>query len=66
MVTVTIRNVPDEVRDVYAARAKKAGVSLQEYMRGWLQQLVATPTDEELDELMTRRAEELRARGEWP
>ena len=33
MTTITIRNVPDEVRDELAARAAATGRSLQEYLR---------------------------------
>ncbi len=35
-VSITIRGVPDEVRDELAARAARAGKSLQEYLRGML------------------------------
>lgn len=35
-VAVTIRNVPDEVRDELASRAARAGQSLQEYLRTML------------------------------
>jgi plasmid stability protein len=42
-VAVTIRDVPDEVRDELAARAARAGKSLQEYLRGMLVDSVARP-----------------------
>lgn len=42
-VAVTIRDVPDEVRDELAARAARAGQSLQEYLRAVLVQSVARP-----------------------
>ncbi len=32
-VAITVRGVPDEVRDELAARAARAGQSLQEYLR---------------------------------
>ncbi|HZU39406.1 MAG TPA: hypothetical protein VE992_00055 [Solirubrobacteraceae bacterium] len=35
-VAITIRDVPDDVRDELAARAARAGKSLQEYLRGKL------------------------------
>lgn len=35
-VSITVRDVPDEVRDELAARAARAGMSLQEYLRGML------------------------------
>jgi plasmid stability protein len=42
-VAVTIRDVPDEVRDELAARAARAGKSLQEYLRGMLVDSAARP-----------------------
>ncbi len=36
MVAITIRDVPGAVRDELAARAARAGQSLQEYLRGLL------------------------------
>ncbi len=33
---MTIRDVPDHTRDVLAARAARAGMSLQEYVRAEL------------------------------
>jgi antitoxin FitA len=33
MASITIRDVPDEVRDELAARARLSGRSLQEYLR---------------------------------
>lgn len=35
-VAITVRDVPDQVRDELAARAARAGKSLQEYLRGML------------------------------
>lgn len=43
-VSVTIRDVPDETRDELAARAARAGQSLQEYLRSQLTELAAKPT----------------------
>ncbi len=43
MVAVTIRNVPDEVRDELAARAARSGRSLQEYLVGQLVELASRP-----------------------
>lgn len=43
-VSVTIRDVPDETRDELAARAARAGQSLQEYLRAQLLELAAKPT----------------------
>jgi plasmid stability protein len=42
-VAITIRDVPDEVRDELAARAARAGKSLQEYLRGMLLDSAARP-----------------------
>lgn len=43
-VAITVRDVPTEVRDELAARAARAGQSLQEYLRGFLVDAVAKPT----------------------
>lgn len=48
MVSVTIRDVPDAVRAELAARAARAGKSLQEYLRGALVDMAAKPTAEEV------------------
>lgn len=42
-VAITIRDVPDEVRDELAARAARSGRSLQEYLRGFLIDAAAKP-----------------------
>jgi plasmid stability protein len=42
-VAITVRDVPDEVRDELAARAARAGQSLQEYLRSMLVESVAKP-----------------------
>jgi plasmid stability protein len=42
-VAITIRDVPDRVRDELAARAARAGMSLQEYVRGMLVDYAARP-----------------------
>lgn len=43
-VAITVRDVPDEVRDELAARAARAGKSLQEYLRGMLLDVAARPS----------------------
>jgi plasmid stability protein len=48
MTTITIRHVPDEVRDELAARAARTGRSLQEFLLGELARLAAKPTVEQL------------------
>jgi plasmid stability protein len=42
-VAITIRDVPDDVRDELAARAARAGQSLQEYVRAMLVNATARP-----------------------
>ena len=51
MVVVTIRNIPDRVRDELAARAARAGKSLQEYLRGLLVEAADKPT---VDDVLAR------------
>lgn len=43
MVSVTVRDVPDETRAELAARAAGSGRSLQEYLRGELIALASKP-----------------------
>jgi plasmid stability protein len=42
-VAITVRDVPDDVRDELAARAARAGKSLQEYLRALLINSAARP-----------------------
>ena len=42
-VAITIRNVPDDVRDELAARAARSGRSLQEYLAAQLAEMAARP-----------------------
>ena len=51
MVAITIRDVPDDARDELAARAARAGQSLQEYVRGLL---VATAAKPSVDDVIAR------------
>ena len=53
-VTITVRAVPDEVRDVLAARAALAGKSLQEYLSAELEALASRPSV--LEAVMRARA----------
>ncbi|MGQ0607828.1 MAG: FitA-like ribbon-helix-helix domain-containing protein [Chloroflexota bacterium] len=48
MPSITVRDVPDEVRDELAARAARAGRSLQEHLRAELIELASRPTVGEL------------------
>lgn len=42
-VAITIRNVPDEVRDELSSRAARSGRSLQEYLAAQLAEMAARP-----------------------
>ena len=43
-VAITVRDVPDQVRDELAARAARAGMSMQEYLRDLLVANATRPT----------------------
>jgi len=45
-IAITIRDVPDEVRDELASRAARSGRSLQEYLRTQLIELTRKPDAE--------------------
>ncbi len=45
-VQITIRNVPEEVRDELAVRAALQRQSMQEFLRGELERIVARPSVE--------------------
>jgi plasmid stability protein len=59
-VAITIRDVPDEVRDELAARAARSGRSLQEYLRGMLLETAARPT---VDDVVARARARVTATG---
>ena len=42
-VNITVRDVPQDIRDVLAARAAQSGRSLQEYLKGQLIDLAYRP-----------------------
>lgn len=46
--SITVRDVPTEVRDELAARAARAGRSLQEHLRTELIELASKPSVEEV------------------
>jgi hypothetical protein len=52
---ITIREVSPKVRDELASRAALAGKSMQEYLRGELERLVARPPVERLLERVRER-----------
>ena len=45
-VQITVRDVPEKVRDELAARAASQGRSMQEFLRAELERLAARPTVE--------------------
>ena len=47
-VVITVRDVPDDVRDELASRAARAGKSLQEYLRGTFVELASRPPVEDV------------------
>jgi hypothetical protein len=53
--TITIRNVPDDVRDELAGRAARAGRSLQEHLRGELIEIARKPSVDQLVRLVRER-----------
>lgn len=59
-VAITVRDVPDEVRDELAARAARAGKSLQEYLRGMLIESAARPP---VDDVIARARARVAATG---
>ena len=56
-VQITIRGVPEEVRDELAARAALKRQSMQEYLREELERLAAFPSIETVLEEVRRRKE---------
>lgn len=60
MVAVTIRNVPEQVRDELAARAAREGQSLQEYLRSLLVDVAGKPT---VGEVLARARARVAATG---
>ena len=59
-VAITVRDVPDDVRDELAARAARAGKSLQEYLRGMLVASAARPP---VDDVIARARAASRRQG---
>ena len=56
-VKITIRNVPDELRDELALRAARNRQSMQEYLLSELERMASRPSNEELRERIRRRVE---------
>jgi hypothetical protein len=65
-VQITIRDVPEKVRDELAARAALQGKSMQEYLRSELERLAARPSvDAWLEQVRKRkRASQTRVSSE--
>lgn len=59
-VAVTVRDVPEPVRDELAARAARAGKSLQEYLRGMLIEKASRPS---VDDVIARARARVEATG---
>jgi len=57
MTAITIRHVPESVRDELAARAARKGQSLQEYLLAELQRIVELPDPDEYWARIRSRAE---------
>ena len=55
MVAITIRDVPDDVRDELAARAARSGRSLQEFLSAHLADLARRPSAEDVIARARRR-----------
>lgn len=56
-VAITVRDVPDDVRDELAARAARSGRSLQEYLRAMLVEAAARAPVEDVIAHARRRVE---------
>lgn len=54
-IQITIRNVPENVRDELAARAAKQHKSMQEFLRDELQRIASKPTLESWLDAVTER-----------
>ncbi len=59
-VQLTIRDVPEKVRDELASRAAREGKSMQEYLKGELERLASRPS---LDAWLERVRDRKRAAG---
>lgn len=59
--SITVRDVPDEVRDELATRAARSGRSLQEYVRIQLVELTRRPDAETLLSRVRERKQRTRS-----
>ena len=60
MVQITIRNVPEEVRDELAVRAALHRQSMQEFLRGELERITSKPSPAALMQRVRQRKEQFR------
>jgi antitoxin FitA len=58
MTAITIRNVPEHVRDELAARAARSGRSLQEYLLRELEDIALNPDPDDWVEQVRARVRE--------
>ena len=63
MVSITIRNVPEETRNELAARAAREGRSLQEYLRKHLIEMTERPDNRAWVEQVRKHKRELMGGG---
>jgi plasmid stability protein len=61
-IQITIRDVPENVRDELAARAARQGKSMQEFLRAELERLASRPSIDRWLEGVRRRKEAARSR----
>jgi antitoxin FitA len=61
-VQITIRDVPEQVRDELAARAARQGKSMQEYLRAELDRIAARPSLDAWLEGVRQRKEAAKSR----
>jgi antitoxin FitA len=61
-IQITIRDVPEQVRDELAARAARQGKSMQEYLRAELERMAARPSIDAWLEGVRKRKEAAKSR----
>ncbi len=61
MVTVNLRNVPDDVREIFERRAANAGMTVSDYLLQELHRIAEQPT---MEQLRTRIAQQAVERGQ--
>ncbi|MGH8303634.1 MAG: FitA-like ribbon-helix-helix domain-containing protein [Steroidobacteraceae bacterium] len=64
-VAITVRDVPDDVRDELAARAARAGKSLQEYLRAMLVDATSRPSVGDVIARARARVDATGVNGHW-